>query len=134
ATKAELGYLDTGINGLTALSLTDLDGDGRAELIVTTANDVFVFNGDGILLWQVPGVGGYDMVVGQMDNDPALEIATTSVHVIDAVRHTVQWTRAGGFGVHLKLAPFPGETYQQLIVAESWQFVYSYDIARQLPR
>jgi FG-GAP-like repeat len=134
ATKAELGYVNTGISGLKALSLADLDGDGRAELIVTTANDLFVFNGAGNLLWQVLGAGGYDVVVGQMDNDPALEIATTSGKVVDAGTHNVQWTRNGGFGAHLRLAPFPGEAYQQLIVAESWQYVYSYDVARQLPR
>ena len=34
----------------------------------------------------------------------------------------------------LKLAPFPGENYQQLISASGWQFVYSYDVGRQLPR
>ncbi len=34
----------------------------------------------------------------------------------------------------MRLAPFPGENYQQLISASGWQFVYSYDIGRQLPR
>jgi hypothetical protein len=134
ATKAELGYVNIGINGLTASALADLNGDGLAEFIVTTANDLFVFNSAGNLLWQVLGAGGVDVVVGQMDNDPALEIATTSGKVVDAGTHAVQWTRNTGFGVHLALAPFPGENYQQLIEAESWQFVYSYDIARQLPR
>ena len=58
ATKTELGSINTGISGLEGLSLTDLDGDGYAELIVTTANDLFVFNGAGSLLWQVAGAGG----------------------------------------------------------------------------
>ncbi len=134
ATKAELGYVDTGVSGFEGLSLTDLDGDGHAEWIVTTANDLFVADGYGNLLWSVAGVGGSDVVAGQMDNDAALEIATTSGNVVDAGTHTVQWTRNGGFGVHLRLAPFPGENYQQLVAAESWQFVYAYDVARQLPR
>jgi hypothetical protein len=69
-----------------------------------------------------------------MDNDPAMEIAATNGKVVDAGTHAVQWTYNGGFGYHLKLAPFPGESYQQLIVASGWQFVYSYDVARQLPR
>jgi hypothetical protein len=134
ATKTELGTLDTGISGLQGLSLTDLDGDGNAELIVTTVDDLYVFSSSGQLLWQVPGAGGYDVVAGQMDNDPAIEIAATNGKVVDAATHAVQWTHNGGFGVHLKLAPFPGENYQQLIVAEAWQFVYSYDVGRQLPR
>lgn len=133
ATKAELGYVSTGINGLLGLSLTDLDNDGRAELIVTTSSNLYVFNSAGNLLWQVNGAGGSDVVVGQMDNDPALEIATTSGNVVDCATHTIQWTRNGGFGVHLALAPLPGESYQQVIAAQSWQLVYGYDVANQLP-
>ena len=69
-----------------------------------------------------------------MDNDPAMEIAATKGKVVDAATHAVQWTRNGGFGVRVALAPLPGAGYQQLIAAESWQFVYSYDVALQLPR
>lgn len=134
ATKADLGFFSNGLSGLEGLSLTDLDGDGYAEVIVTTLNDLFVFNGSGALLWQVAGAGGYDVVAGQMDNDAALEIAGTSGKVVDAATHTVQWSYTAGFGVRLRLAPFTGETYQQLISAQAWQYVYSYDVARKLPR
>lgn len=133
-TKAELGSITTGVTGLEGLSLTDLNGDGLAEIIVTTVNDLFVFNGSGSLLWQLAGAGGYDVVAGQMDNDPAIEIATTKGIVTDSLTHTIQWTRSGGFGAHLKLAPLPGATYQQLLVAEAWYYVYAYDVATQLPR
>lgn len=134
STKTELGYLDTGISGFRALSLTDLDGDGLAELIVTDDNNLYVFSHTGQLLWQVPDAGGSDVVVGMMDNGSALKIATTSGKVIDAVTHGIVWNYQNGFGFRLKLAPFPGENYQQLIVAEPWDFVYSYDVGRQLPR
>jgi len=137
ATKTELGHFDTsaaGTYGLAALTLFDLNGDGLAELILTNDSDLFVFDGTGQLLWQVPGAGGYDVVAGQMDNDPAIEIAATNGVVVDAGTHAAQWTYSGGFGSHLKLAPFPGENYQQLISASGWQFVYSYDVGRQLPR
>jgi hypothetical protein len=133
ATKAELGYFDTGIYGLAGLALADLNANGVDELIVTTANDLFVFNGEGNLRWHNLEAGGYDVVVGQMDGDAALEIAATNGKVVDASTHTVQWTRNGGFGSHLKLAPLPGENYQQLVAAEAWQFVYGYDVARQIP-
>jgi hypothetical protein len=131
ATKKELGYIDTGHTDVQGLALSDLDGDGRAELIVTTLNTLLVYNGSGDLLWQVEGAGGSDVVVGQMDSDPALEIATTNGSVVDASTHAVQWTRSGGFGPHLRLAPFPGENYQQLIVAEEAGHVDAYDVGRQ---
>jgi hypothetical protein len=135
SSKTELGYITTGIsNSLEALSLADLNADGVAEIMVATADNLFVFSGVGNLLWQTTGAGGYDMAVGQMDNDDALEIATTKGTVVDAATHAIQWTRSGGFGAYLKLAPIPGETYQQLIAAQGWDYVYSYDVARQLPR
>ena len=133
-TKIALGSVNTGVGGLNGLSLNDLDGTGYVELIVTTGNDLFVFNNTGAVLWQVPGAGGYDVVVGQMDNDPALEIAATKGRVVDTATHTVQWARAGGFGLHLKLAPLPGTGYQQLIVAENWYIVRAYDVVTQLQR
>ena len=138
ATKTQVGFLDSGPfpfgSGLQGLSLTDLDDDGFVELIITTAADLYVFNGSGQLLWQVPGAGGVDVVAGRMDDDASLKIAATNGKVVDAVTHGVVWNYANGFGVRLKLAPFPGETYEQLISAEAWQFVYSYDVGRQLPR
>jgi hypothetical protein len=134
ATKAELGYLDTGISGFRALSLTDINGDGLVELIVTDDYNLYVFDGAGQLLWQVPDAGGGDVVAGMMDNSASLKIATTSGKVIDAVTHAIVWNYQNGFGFRLKLAPFAGETYQQLIAAEPWDVVYSYDVGRQLPR
>lgn len=138
ATKAQVGYLDTGpfyfAAGLTGLSLTDLNGDGLAELIVTTTSDLYVFNASGQLLWQLAGAGGYDVVAGRMDNGTSLKIAATNGLVVDATTHAVVWNYTNGFGGELRLAPFPGENYKQLIAASGWQYIYSYDIGRQLPR
>ena len=131
-TKAEIGHFDTGTSSLVGLCLANLDGGTYAEILLTSADHLYVYNGQGSLLWSADAGG--DVVAGQMDNDPALEIATTDGNVIDAATHTVQWTRTGGFGFRVKLAPFPGETYQQLIAAEAWDHIYSYDVGRQLPR
>ena len=133
-TKAELGVLNTGVNGLVGLYLADLNSDGQAELIAVSANDLFVFNGAGALLWQVAGAGGSDVVAGQMDNDAALEIAATKGKVVDAATQVVQWNYTNGFGVKVRLAPFAGQTYQQLVVAQVWGSVDAYDVANQSPR
>ena len=112
--------------------MTDINGDGLVELIVTDDYNLYVFDGAGQLLWQVPDAGGGDVVAGMMDNSASLKIATTSGKVIDAVTHAIVWNYQNGFGFRLKLAPFPGENYQQLIAAEPWDVVYSYDVGRQL--
>jgi hypothetical protein len=142
ATKAERGLINTGINGLEAFCLADLDGDGYAELIVVTNNStipngLFVFDRDGNLLWQVAGAWGSDVVCGQMDNDPALEIAISKGYVVDTATHAVQWAHTAdgdGFGYYLKLAPLPGANYQQLIGANMWNHVDAYDVATQSVR
>lgn len=139
ATRAELGYVTTSVAGLEGLSVADLNGDGYAELIVTnynpgTSHGLFVFDNAGHLLWQVPGPFAADVITGQMDNDPALEIATTHGEVIDSATHAIQWTRSGGLGTYLRLAPLPGASYQQLIVGEPWYHVYGYDVAAQQSR
>jgi len=130
-TKAELGSINTRVNQLEGLSVTDLEGDGTAELIVTTALDLYVFNVAADTLWQLAGAGGFEVIAGQMDNDPALEIATTKGWVTDTATRTAQWTHTGYFGHHLALAPLPGANYQQLVVAQSAYYVYSYDVATQ---
>ena len=133
-TRSQVGHFNTGTSDLLSLSLTDLDGDGKAEVIVTSDSDLFVFNGTGKLLWKVAGAGGSDVAVGQMDNDPALEIAVGNGKVVDSSTHKVQWNYKDGFGHILRLAPLPGKTYQQLVAAEEWNYVYSYDVAQKLPR
>jgi hypothetical protein len=139
ATKVELGYLAVSAGDkLKALSLTDLNGDGVAELILTTDYNLLVFDKTGTLLWSVAGAGGDDLVVGQMDTDPALEIATTrGVTVVDCATRAIQWalqSGSSGSNMHLKLAPLPGASYQQLIFAYPWYDIFSYDVATQQER
>jgi hypothetical protein len=68
----------------------DLDGDGSPEFLCLTHSFLAVFDVNGVEKWRT-GRGGYRMVVGQMDADPALEIATTSAEVIDTQTHAPQW-------------------------------------------
>ncbi len=133
-TKARLGFFATGVDNLKGMRLRDLDGDGHAELLITNPADLFVLRGDGKLQWTLPGAGGDDLVIGQMDGDPSLEIAVTTGAVIDADSHAVQWTWADGFGVQVESADIDGDGLEELIAAERWYFVWSFDVDRQLPK
>jgi hypothetical protein len=124
----------TTVNGLTAFDVADLDGDGDNELVLCAGNHLYVYSGDGVLQWDLTGVGGNDLIVAQMDADSALEIAATDGHVVDCATHSVQWTWSYGFGVRLAAADIDADGIQELIVAEGWQFVWAYDVDRQLPK
>jgi hypothetical protein len=82
----------------------------------------------------VTGVSATDIVVGQMDNDPALEIALTNGSVIDASTHAVQWHRPDGFGAHLAVANLDKDGRQELIAAEQWYIVRTFDVEKRLPK
>ena len=122
------------IAGLTAMIARDLDGDGKAEIIVTTESSLSVYSGSGTPLWSLAGVGGHDIAVGQMDLDPALEIATTSGDVVDAVTHAVQWHWPDGFGYAVRAGDIDGDGIDELVAASGWTFVWAYDVERQLPK
>ena len=129
-----VGYVATGIDHLQSMRLSDLDNDGKAELVITNRDDLFVLRGDGFLLSWLPGAGGHDLVIGQMDDDPSLEIAVTSGMVIDIDSWAVQWTWPGGFGHQVEVADIDGDGLDELIAAEYYAFVWSYDVDRRLPK
>lgn len=134
STKQELRRFSTGVAWLTGMTSADLDGDQVDEIILCTTSALYVYSAYGVLLWQLSGVGGQDVVVGQMDSDPALEIAVSDGHVIDSGTHAVEWTWPDGFGPRLMAADIDNDGKDELIAAASWYFVWAYDVERKLPK
>jgi len=132
-TKAVLQTVNTAITDLYGLDIADVDGDGVNELVLCSTNHLYVYSVSGVLKWELAGVGGYELAIAQMDNDPALEIATTDGHVIDAATHSAQWTWSYGFGSRLAAADFDNDGKAELIVGEGG-FVWAYDVDQQLPK
>jgi len=133
ATKALLLEFSTLLGEIEAMAITDLDDDGLAE-IVLCADDLAIYSGEGTLLWEVEGAGGTDLVVADMDDDTALEIATTDGNVVDAAAQSVQWSWGDGFGAYLAAADIDDDGMSELIVGQEWDFVWAYDIDRELPK
>jgi hypothetical protein len=119
---------------LRAFAVADLDGDGWHEGISLCNDGTLAAYGPRYELWTLAGVGGQEIAVGQMDDDPAIEIATTSGKVVDSGTHSVQWEWADGFGRHLQAADIDGDGRDELVVSESWYVVWGYDVDRQLPK
>ena len=121
-------------DGLTGLDVADVDDDGDNEIIVCTSGNLYVYSSSGVLEWQKPGIGGSDVVIGQMDADSSLEIAVTGGQVIDTATKLVQWTWADGFGAILEAEDIDDDNMEELIAAERWYFVWAYDVDRRLPK
>jgi hypothetical protein len=134
ATKSLITTITTAATGLTGMEITDVDGDNVNDIILCSTFHIYVYSGGGVLKWDLANVGGYELVVGQMDTDNAQEIAVTDGSVIDCDTHTVQWKRPQEFGRHLAAADIDNDGMKELIVAEGWQFVWAYDVDRKLPK
>ncbi len=79
ATLELQGGFDLGVLDPLDMAFGDLNGDAVLELVVTTLNDVYVFDAaTGSLLRAGKGLGGYSLDIGQADGDPELEIAVAS--------------------------------------------------------
>ncbi|MCW1923754.1 hypothetical protein OKA05_14400 [Luteolibacter arcticus] len=116
-----------GMNGFIA---RDLDGDGSPELICSSIFDLFVYDINGQEKWRVNGAGGFRYAIGQMDADPALEIATTGGKVVDAETHTVQWDSQTEW-YPLTIGDIDGDGMDEVIVRGSWDDVQVYDVDTQ---
>ena len=81
--------------GLESLLTHDLDGDGRDEILLNAGrhvpNGIMVMRGDGTFWWSCPSPGD-GIVIGQLDEDPAMELAGTDGKVIDLGLRAEQWS------------------------------------------
>jgi hypothetical protein len=139
-TKALLGTDSdpcTANGGILAITTSDLDGNGWDEFVSLCGNGAVAVHGFTYSQWVLPGsasVFAGDIITGQMDDDPAIEIATTEGKVIDAATHAVQWSWTPKFGRRLRAADIDADGRDELIGAEAWYTVFAYDVERQLPK
>lgn len=120
--------------GLQAYAQGNVDGLGVQDEVSVCADQTLAVHQGSRLEWKLAGVGGTQIALGQMDDDVAREIATTSGRVIDAGTRSVQWHRTDGFGARLSAADIDGDGRDELVSADAWSWVWSYDVERRLPK
>lgn len=83
--------------------IADADGDGVAELLLLGGGVLRALDpATGLLKWSTPGLGG-DLLVDQLDADPAPEIVLSGPLglVIDGATREVEYEHIGSFGSQL---------------------------------
>jgi hypothetical protein len=113
--------------GINSLIVHDLDADGRDEILVN-AGTLLVMKGDGTFCWSCPSAGER-VALGQLDDDPALELAGTDGKVIDLGLRAEQWsTGTREFWTDVLIHDVDGDGVGNLLGFEQWGGVSAVDI------
>ncbi len=121
-------------------AIGDFNGRGGTQYFLASQYQAALYRADGTLIWSVPAPqqSYTDIVVGQMDSDPALEIAVAqylytpgdSVTIYDGGSHKAQLhisQTALPSVSHLALASAGAPASRTLVAAESWYVVHAFD-------
>jgi hypothetical protein len=109
---------------ISAAAIGDVDNDGNDELVASGAwsGGLKVFDLATLApRWSDPGVQGPDILLAQLDADPALEIvvAGTPGVIVDGATYATEWTYKDGFGEYL--APYAGGSgTRQFLASRAW--------------
>jgi hypothetical protein len=131
-TRAPLHSFATGLVEARQLALADFDGDGRDEIIVKSEDELATFTAAGVLLASVT-IDGADVAAGQMDADPAIEVAVNFGTVFEGAGLTPQWTWLAGFGSRIELEDVDADGYLELLGMYDFVGVSAFDVDRSLP-
>ena len=107
-------------------AIGDIDHDGHDELVVGGGffAGVWAFDlASGAQRWSEPAVQAQDLLLLQLDADPALEIvcAGTPGIILDGATHATDWTYKDGFGNYL--AAYHAGATPQFVVAHAWDTI-----------
>lgn len=121
-------------SGTKAFTTGDLNGDGIDEFISVCTDRTLRVTGPAYAYWQLNDIDADELVVGQMDNDAAIEIATNRGQVIDSAKKAVQWTYSDGFGDHVIVGDIDADGRDELLGSDGWYYVNAFDVEKMLPK
>lgn len=136
----ELRHFSLGTTDFRAAAIGDIDADGREELVISAGLPpgpmlrVYDF-ATATLRWVLTDTGGDDILLEQLDGDPALEIvlANTPGTIIDGATHAVDWTWDDGFGLFLAHGKFAAESGASFVAARNWDLFTVFQSAPYAP-
>jgi hypothetical protein len=125
ATRALQATVTTTAAQVRGLAVADVDSDGALEFVFCDAATLYVYGvASGALEYAGPGLGGQDLALGNVDNDPALEIVVADGpdpgYVVDGQTHAVEWTNYWGFGQALALGDIDNDGRDEVVSGYSY--------------
>jgi hypothetical protein len=127
STKVELLTVDIGVESITAYAQADVDQDGVNEFALIASTGLHIFEADGSQFAHYPTLFGEDLVIGQMDGDPGLELAVTDGSILDLATGTIQCSWHQGFGFDMELSDWDGDGIEEMVVAEKFDWIWAFD-------
>jgi hypothetical protein len=113
-----------GYNALD-LDVADVDSDGKPEIILTYPQALKVYDAASFALeWDAASFGGQQAAVGNIDNDPALEIVVNgdTGRALNAVTKQEKWSYEGGFGHGIALGDVDGDKRAEIAFYQNWNY------------
>jgi len=118
--------LDSGDKEFIAASIANIDSDPELEIaILTTASNIYQVEVYQIDSWALEfsssmSSEGLSVVIGNVDNDAALEIITDTGYVIDGETGDTQWYLNSGFGNKLAVGDIDNDGVDEILGTDRW--------------
>lgn len=113
------------------LAAADIDNDGKLELIALVADACCSITSQGVVLdaatlaekWRTPNASlGLDFAVGNIDNDPALELIFAGGYVYDGASQSNQWLYGSAFGNTVLAGDLDGDGIDEIFAVTLNQY------------
>lgn len=129
-TQAHVFQLDE--HYVNAAAVGDIDQNGAMDLVVSSSWSIDSIRAyalaTGALRWSIDALAANDILLAQLDADPALEIvlARTPGLVIDGATQATDWSYLDGFGRYLASGRFPAGGGNEFVAARDWDRIMTF--------
>ena len=109
--------IDQQYRQVSAVAVSDVDGDGKREIVAVTSSATFVFDGTSYSVkWKASDKGGTGLGVGDIDGDGRVELVVNAIpaHILDPVAKKEKFAWAGGFGDRMALGDTDGDGFPEI--------------------
>lgn len=115
------------------MAAANLDGDPQQEVVILADDRVFIFDSyNRNVQWSsTTTMVAKFLVIGNVDDDPQLEIVLNTGSIIDSRFYNIQYSSNDAFGDRLMLADVTGDGYPDVIGEFPDRTVRVFDVYRQ---